>query len=306
MEYNNELYHHGIKGMRWGIRRYQNKDGSLTAAGKKRRAKLEGELEKLGGKKTSDDGDSGAAIRKKSVGEMSNKELQEYTTRMTLEKNYYDAQRNLASSMPPKQISNGEKFAKKMLDEVLIPAAKDAGKSYMDKALKKAIGGDTEDTIGALTKVRDKLKLQQEIDKYKNPDKYLSEEDKNKRQQRAYDAEDRAAKMEGYANAADKAAKQREAAKEADNNTGDSKSDSSKNHNGDESSNSSKVYEGTVEGTGTSSKKNNDSSSNSKKNDTVIDADWYEVEVSDVPANVTNRGQSYIAGLLEPPKERDD
>lgn len=32
----NELYHHGIKGMKWGIRRYQNKDGSLTAAGKKR------------------------------------------------------------------------------------------------------------------------------------------------------------------------------------------------------------------------------------------------------------------------------
>ena len=29
-----ELYHHGIKGQRWGIRRYQNEDGSLTAAGK--------------------------------------------------------------------------------------------------------------------------------------------------------------------------------------------------------------------------------------------------------------------------------
>lgn len=33
---NNELYHHGIKGMRWGIRRYQNKDGSLTQEGKSR------------------------------------------------------------------------------------------------------------------------------------------------------------------------------------------------------------------------------------------------------------------------------
>ena len=31
-----ELYHHGIKGMKWGIRRFQNEDGSLTAAGKKR------------------------------------------------------------------------------------------------------------------------------------------------------------------------------------------------------------------------------------------------------------------------------
>ena len=35
---NNELYHYGIKGMRWGVRRYQNKDGSLTPAGEKRLA----------------------------------------------------------------------------------------------------------------------------------------------------------------------------------------------------------------------------------------------------------------------------
>lgn len=34
--YGNELYHHGIKGQRWGERNYQNPDGSLTAAGRER------------------------------------------------------------------------------------------------------------------------------------------------------------------------------------------------------------------------------------------------------------------------------
>lgn len=33
----NELAHHGIFGMKWGVRRYQNKDGTLTAAGKKQK-----------------------------------------------------------------------------------------------------------------------------------------------------------------------------------------------------------------------------------------------------------------------------
>lgn len=35
------LVHHGVKGMKWGVRRYQNKDGSLTAAGKKQQQKRE-------------------------------------------------------------------------------------------------------------------------------------------------------------------------------------------------------------------------------------------------------------------------
>ena len=44
---NGELYHHGIKGMKWGVRRYQNEDGSLTPAGKKRAAKGEKKQAKI-------------------------------------------------------------------------------------------------------------------------------------------------------------------------------------------------------------------------------------------------------------------
>ena len=46
---NNMYYiaHHGIRGMKWGVRRYQNEDGSLTDAGKKRYIRDSGRLTKL-------------------------------------------------------------------------------------------------------------------------------------------------------------------------------------------------------------------------------------------------------------------
>ncbi len=47
-QYSLELYHHGVKDMRWGVRRYQNKDGTLTPAGKARAKRYrENEIAKL-------------------------------------------------------------------------------------------------------------------------------------------------------------------------------------------------------------------------------------------------------------------
>ena len=49
--YNDELMHYGVKGMKWGVRRYQNADGSLTPKGKKRISK---QYKNLSEKVTSD------------------------------------------------------------------------------------------------------------------------------------------------------------------------------------------------------------------------------------------------------------
>ena len=74
MEYN-ELYHWGIKGQRWGVRRYQNPDGSLTPAGKKRYQRI-----------LSDDAKEAQKLRNKSVGEMTNAELRKLNERQQLER----------------------------------------------------------------------------------------------------------------------------------------------------------------------------------------------------------------------------
>lgn len=48
--YRRELYHHGIMGQKWGIRRFQNPDGTLTNAGRKRYTNSDGSLNKAGNK----------------------------------------------------------------------------------------------------------------------------------------------------------------------------------------------------------------------------------------------------------------
>lgn len=74
MVYRDELYHWGIKGMKWGVRRYQNKDGTLTSEGKKHYSQ--------------DHEDYTRAHTKKSVREMSDSELNARINRLQKEQQY--------------------------------------------------------------------------------------------------------------------------------------------------------------------------------------------------------------------------
>lgn len=80
----NELYHFGIKGQKWGIRRFQKKDGTLTSAGKKR-SKTDG---------WSQDAKDAYNIKKKKVNQMSNAELRKLNERQNLERNYKSFNKN--------------------------------------------------------------------------------------------------------------------------------------------------------------------------------------------------------------------
>ena len=75
--YNNtdELYHYGILGMRWGIRRFQDRNGKLTPRGKKRRLSKDAyEVKKL--------------QKHKRLDQMSNDELRKINNRKELESKY--------------------------------------------------------------------------------------------------------------------------------------------------------------------------------------------------------------------------
>lgn len=162
------LEHHGIKGQKWGVRRFQNKDGSLTDAGLKRyrdsasnAASAVGQAIAKGGKKVAEKISEKHAQRKeakrieklmsKPVRKLTDEERAERTERRMKEKELLSLEKNV-SDLKSGAMSKGKKFLEDMVTKVAIPSVLDAGQkqltSFLNKKLGDAMGlGDKDSTI---------------------------------------------------------------------------------------------------------------------------------------------------------------
>jgi hypothetical protein len=109
------LVHYGIRGQKWGLRRFQNADGTRTRAGKKRHGDAP-EAVKEKQKQRSEDHTQSRVNKKKGIDSLSNDELRKLNERLQLEEAY--------KRLTPEKIAKGENWLK----DAIVAAGKDTVK----------------------------------------------------------------------------------------------------------------------------------------------------------------------------------
>ena len=188
----NELMHYGVLGMKWGVRRYQNRDGTLTSSGKKKALKLQnnytelirnhkyrdsnGNLTYAGRKKAlklqteysditgkkrlvafsnknTNTNNTASKAKTKKISEMSNAEIQAKIDRIRLE--------NTLRDLTPKQVSKGEKFVNGLKDasvSILKERGTKIAGDMFEKKMREALGLSGKDKKSASKILEEKAK----------------------------------------------------------------------------------------------------------------------------------------------------
>lgn len=147
---NEYLAHHGVKNQRWGFRRYQNKDGSLTPLGRMRAAKMRSDYTELTGKKLrahpestkSSDGKSKGSEKEDSKSD-SSADLAKKTQELKAQKEYLSVKRDVLelqkkiTDLTPQKVSKGKEFVAKFGPTVAKTLWNDVGKNNINKAIEK-------------------------------------------------------------------------------------------------------------------------------------------------------------------------
>lgn len=159
------LAHEGILGMKWGVRRYQNPDGTLTEAGRLRYSRQMTKKRKAAAKKAAQTKRKAAEAKRtadetskpRDVSSMSDQEIRDFLNRRDLEKRYLEA-------IAPKTIERGESATKRFMTKF--------GSSLADNLIKEATKKIAKDIVSGVLGSSDS-------NSKKNKKKDKSDEDDN-------------------------------------------------------------------------------------------------------------------------------